>query len=710
MLALFFTIYQKKIKNIMRNSIIILLGLIPTLVLGQFDRSVRPKAGPAPTINIKNSEVFQTKNGITVILSENHAIPKVSFDLVMGSDPILEKEKAGLSNIAGEMIMSGTSKRDKDKLDNEVDYIGASLYADQNSIFLSCLTKYKEKGLELMNDVLINASFPESEFDRIVKQYESSLKSQKSNPSAMASSAKAKANFNNTHPYSEIMTDESLANIKLEDIKNYYKTVFTPQGSYLVVVGDINLEQTKSLVEKYFSSWTGSAAYKNDNLTPKPANGSQVYFVNKTGSVQSVINVTYPMNVKPGSDDEIGLSVLNNLLGGSGFSSRLMQNLREDKAYTYGCYSSFNIDDYGSVFTAGGNFRNEVTDSAITQILYEIARITEEYATDEELNLIKSSMAGSFARSLERPQTIARFALRVTKYNLDKDYYTNYLKKLAAVNKDDILLLAQKYLSSKNVNIVVVGNESILENLKQFDKDGKIDLLDAFGNKVVENKPADISADKLIENYILAVTKSTSIKSASKKLKKIKTYTRITDLSSPQIPIPIKLTEVWLTPNLEGNKMEGQGMVFQKTYFDGKAGGTSAMQGGKVELTADEIAAKSKSVGLFPEMNFNKSGMKYEITGIEVVDGKEMYKLAYDDGASSHVDFYDKETFMKMKSVSTSVEGEETQTTEISYSDYREVNGVMMPYGMTLTAGPMAFEGKVSSFTVNEKVDLNNYK
>tara|TARA_R110000737_G_scaffold182215_1_gene205599 strand:+ start:63798 stop:65882 length:2085 start_codon:yes stop_codon:yes gene_type:complete len=694
----------------MRNSIIILLGLIPTLALGQLDRSVRPKAGPAPTINIKNSEVFQTESGITVILSENHAIPKVSFDLVMGADPILEKDKAGLSNIAGDMVMSGTTRRDKDKLDNEVDYIGAYLSADQNSIFLSCLTKYKEFGLDLMADILSNATFQESEFDRIVKQYESGLKSQKSNPSAMAASAKAKANFNSNHPNSEIMTEESLKNIKLDDVKNYYKNVYTPKGSYLVVVGDITIEETKILVGKFFRNWTGSEAYKNNNLTSKPATGSEVFFVNKTGAVQSAVNITYPINIKPGSDDEIGLSVLNNLLGGNGFSSRLLQNLREDKAYTYGCFSSFDISDYGSTFSASGNFRNDVTDSAITQILYEIGRLTQEYATDEELNLIKSSMAGSFARALERPQTIARFALRVAKYDLDKDYYKNYLKKLAAVNKEDILLLAQKYLSSKNVNIVVVGNEAILGSLKKFDKDGKITLLDAFGNGVIESKSADITADQLIEKYILAVTKTSSMKSATKKLKKIKTYSRVTDLASAQIPIPIKLTEVWMTPNLEGNKMEGQGMVFQKTYFDGKSGATSAMQGGKQELGAEEIAAKAKSIGLFPEMNFKKTGMTYEIKGIEVVDGKDMYKLAYNDGESDHVDFYDKSTFMKMKSVTTSKEGEETQTAEISYSDYREVGGVMMPYSMSLTAGPMTFDGKISSLTINEKVSLDSYK
>ncbi len=694
----------------MKNLIIILVALFPALVWGQIDRSIRPTAGPAPTINIKNSEVFKTSNGITVILSENHSIPKVSFDLVMDSDPILEKEKAGLANIAGEMIKSGTSNRDKDKLDNEIDYIGASLSADQNSIFLSCLSKYTDKGLELMTDILFNANFPQSEFDRIVKQYESGLKAQKSNPGQMANSAKSKANFDNSHPYSEIMTEESLKNISLEDVNSYFKTVFTPKGSYLVVVGDINLEQTKELVEKYFVSWDGPAAYVNNTLKAKPANGGQVYFVNKPGAVQSVVSITYPIDVIPGSKDEIGMSVLNNLLGGSGFGSRLMQNLREDKAYTYGCYSGFNIDENGSTFSAGGNFRNDVTDSAITQILYEIGRMSKEAATDEELELIKSSMAGSFARSLERPQTIARFALKVTKYNLDKDYYTNYLKNLAAVNKDDLLLLAKKYLSAENVNIIVVGNESIINNLKPFDSNGKIEKLDAFGAKVVEIVAADITADKLIEKYILSVTESSSMKSAKKKLKKIKSYTKISELSAEQIPFPLQMTDVWITPNKEGNKMEAQGMTFNKSYFDGTSGGSSSMQGGKVKLSDDEIAKKSKSKGLFPELNYSTSGMIYSLKGIETIDGNPMYKLEYSDGESSNIDYFDKTTFLKMQTISTKKQGDEVVSTEMTFSDYRDTEGIMMPYSVSLAIGPMILVGTVKEIKINEKVNLDSFK
>ncbi|MBU2018510.1 MAG: insulinase family protein [Bacteroidetes bacterium] len=694
----------------MKKISILLLLLAPQIFFAQVDRSIKPKAGPAPKINIKDSEVFTLSNGLTVILSENNKIPRVSYSLTVGSDPRPEGSKAGLGDITGQLIMSGTNKRDKDQLDKEIDYIGASLSASSSAIFMSSLTKHMEKGLDLMQDVLLNANFPKSEFDRIVKQSEAGLKSIRSSADGMAQNASAKINFEAGHPNSEVMTEETLANITLEDVKGLYKKNFSPKGSYLVITGDINRADAEKMANKYFGNWTGDAAFKLGNLKGKPVSGNQVYFTKKPSAVQSVISVNFPINAKPGDQDQIALTVLNNIMGGGAFGSRLMQNLREDKAYTYGCRSSLDFDELGSIFSASGSFRNEVSDSAITQIIYEIKRITEGYVTDEELNLTKSSMAGSFARSLESPSTVARFALNTKKYNLPADYYQTYLKKLEAVTKEDILLMAQKYFTPKNMNIIVVGNENIIEKLKPFDKDGKIELLDPFGNEAKEIKKADITADKLIENYVLATTASTSMKAAAKKLKKIKSVSKEVELSAAQIPFPLKMTEVWMAPNMEANKLEGQGMVFQKSYFDGKTGGSSSMQGGKKELTAEETAAKAKSSGLLPEMNYNLTGMKYEISGIETIDGKEYYILKTNDGEAEAMTYFEKGTWMKVKIISTSEEEGQSVTSEVTYDDYKDVNGIKMAHKTSITAGPMSLNGVVKEIKVNEKVDLSTFK
>jgi predicted Zn-dependent peptidase len=696
--------FQNLNKREMKKIFTILLAVSPFFVTAQVDRSKQPVPGKAPVINIKDSEVFRTDNGITVILSENHKLPRVSFDLVMGSDPRMGK--AGLSDMAGSLIMSGTSNRTKDQLDKEVDYIGASLSADNSSITLSCLTKHVTKGFDLMSDVLLNASFPESEVERIRKQNQNNLTSTKSDAASMATNATVKVNFPN-HPFGEVMTEESLNSITREDIINYYKSNFTPNGSYLVIVGDITKEEAKKMVESYFGSWKGGEVFKSDLGNGKPANGNQVFFVKKPGAVQSVVYITFPMKIKTGDKDQLALSVLNGILGGGGFGTRLFQNLRENKAYTYGCYSTLNVTENGSWMSAGGNFRNAVTDSAIIEILKEFAVITTDLVKDDELSLTKSSMSGGFARSLERPQTIARFALNIIKNKLDQDYYKSYLQRLDAVTKEDVLAMAKKYLTAKNCNIIVVGNEEIVEKLKVFDSDGKVQFLDPFGNPLKEGKPADITKEQLFDKYISVVTQTKNSKELAKKMKKFKSFESKTELSNPQFPAPFMMTNYWVSTNVEAQKLEGMGAVMQKSYFDGKAGYVYS-QGKRTEMTNEEIAKKSKTPGIFPELHHKEQN--FTLTGIENIDGKEMYVVKQVDGEEESFIYYDKTSFLKEKVVSIRKQEEETSETTITYADYKDVGGFLFPHTTSIGFGPFVMTGKVTSIVLNKKPDLSSFK
>lgn len=698
---------------------IIAIGLfVPTILFGQIDRSIRPEAAPAPTINIKDSKVFTTENGITVILSENHKIPRVSYNLVMGSDPMLEREKAGLSNIAGTLVMSGTSNRSKDVLDNEVDNIGATLEADYNSIYMSSLTKHSNKGLTLMADVLMNANFPQSEVDRIIAQNESNLTSTKSDGGSMASNAISAANFPKGHPYGEIMTFETLANIDRSSIVEYYNAMYSPKGSYLVVVGDITVEETKAMVATYFSKWTGKDAYVTNWGTGKFNTGNRVLFVEKPGAVQSVVYVSFPMNITPSHPDYLKLKVLNNIMGAGGFTSRLMQNLREDKAYTYGCYSRLNVTNDGSWLSAGGNFRNEVTDSAITQILLELDRITDNFVTDKELDVAKSSMSGSFGRSLETPSTVARFALSIIRNELPKNYYQTYLKQLEAITKQNLLDVAQKYWTGSKCNIVVVGNDEVVSSLMKFDTDGKIERLDAFGNEQVEKVPSDLTADEVIENYLSAVipnVKAKKKKKLAKKrkkfFKKIKSMELTVEMTSEQVPFPITLKSVWMSPNINAQLTEGRGMVFASSYSDGTVGQKQAMGVGKSEMTSEEIAENNKSIGIVPEYNYGTTGMEYEVVGIEIFNKKECYVIKTSGDNSTTFQYFDRTSFMKIGSMTVETTGEETNSETRIFSDYVEMNGIMFATVITVSTGQANLNGKVTSRVINgEEIDLAPFK
>ena len=685
------------------KSLYLLMALILTnSVFAQLDRSQRPAPAAAQKINIPASQVFTTANGITVILSENHKIPKVSIELSLGNTPRLEGSKAGLADFTGSLLMSGTTARSKDQLDREIDFIGANLSAGSSSMYLSCLTKHLSKGLDLMTDVLYNANFPESEIERIRKQNLSGLQSTKADAGQMASNATRAVNFPN-HPLGEIMTEATLQTISREDMLAYYKSTFTPQGSYLVVVGDITRAETEALVQTYFASWQGGPAYQGELGKGQFDKGNRVIFVKKPGAVQSVVYVTFPIDIRAGHKDQLTLNVLNGILGGGGFGTRLMQNLREDKAYTYGCYSSLNITENGSWMSAGGNFKNAITDSAITEILKEFAGIIEAQVKDEELSLTKNNMAGGFARSLERPQTIARFALNTIKQKLAPDYYQKYLQQLEAITKEDVLRVAQQYFTAKNCHIIVVGNEEILPKLLPFDSDGKIEKLDAFGAAIKETKTADISADELIANYAMALTGTSTIKAAIKKVKAIKSYVRVSEISSAQIPFALSSTDYFWDKSKEASKMEMPGMVLQKSYFDGASGYTFSMQGGREDLKAEEISAKQKTSGLIPELNYKSRGMTYEIKGIENIDGEDCYVLYSTDGMSESFDYFSSTSFMKLRTTNLRKMEDEPIETTTTFSDYKDINGFKFGHAFSLSVGKMTLSGIVKSIEVNPK-------
>lgn len=685
------------------KSLYLLMALILTnSVFAQLDRSQRPAPAAAQKINIPASQVFTTANGITVILSENHKIPKVSIELSLGNTPRLEGSKAGLADFTGSLLMSGTTTRSKDQLDREIDFIGANLSAGSSSMYLSCLTKHLSKGLDLMIDVLYNANFPESEIERIRKQNLSGLQSTKADAGEMASNATRAVNFPN-HPLGEIMTEATLQTISREDMLAYYKSTFTPKGSYLVVVGDISRAETEALVQTYFATWQGGPAYQAELGKGQFDKGNRVIFVKKPGAVQSVVYVTFPIDLRAGHKDQLALNVLNGILGGGGFGTRLMQNLREDKAFTYGCYSSLNITENGSWMSAGGNFKNAVTDSAITEILKEFAGIIEAQVRDEELSLTKNNMAGGFARSLERPQTIARFALNTIKQKLAPDYYQNYLQQLEAITKEDVLRVAQQYFTAKNCHIIVVGNEEILSKLLPFDSDGKIEKLDAFGAAIKETRTADISADELIDNYAMALTGTSSKKAAIKKVKAIKSYVRVSEISSAQIPFALSSTDYFWDGSKEASKMEMPGMVLQKSYFDGTSGYTFSMQGGREDLKAEEISAKQKASGLIPELNYKSKGMNYEIKGIENIDGEDCYVLYTTDGESESFDYFSSTSFMKLRTTNLRKMEDELIETTTTYSDYKDINGFKFGHTFSLSVGKMTLSGTVKSIEVNPK-------
>ncbi len=666
--------------------------------LEKIDRTKAPLPGPAPQINLGTYDKFTLDNGLKVIVVENHKLPRVSFQLFIDSDPVKEEDKAGYVSMAGQMLKQGTSSKTKAQIDEDIDFIGASLNTNANGMFGSSLKKHSNTLLTIMSDILLNPSFPEDELEKIRKQTISSLATAKNDANTIASNLRAVLNYGKEHPYGEIVTEETVKNISVEDCKKYYNTYFKPNISYLIVVGDITKTEAETMANKYFGNWKKGEVKEHKYDVPQLPKFTTVDFVDKPGAVQSTIAITYPIEFKPGNPDAIKASVMNNILGGGVFSGRLMQNLREDKAYTYGARSSLSSDPIIGEFNAGASVRNEVTDSSITQFIYEMRRIIVEEVDEKDLQLVKNSMNGRFARSLESPQTIARFALNIARYNLPPDYYATYLEKLSKVSVADVLEMAEKYIKPENAHIIVVGNKKeVADKLGQFSADGKVHFYDMYGNDWVDLKPAPegVTAETVINGYIDAIGGIDRLS----KLKSLKT-----EMTAKMMGQTINITTLNKAPNKFKTEMKMGAMVVQKQVFDGKKGKASGMQGSQ-EITGEDLEDLKLQSTLNMETKWKELGYNLKLLGIENINGKDAYKVEVNDPlGNTYWDYFDIETNLKIKSLRVEETPQGAMTIETNLSDYREVDGIKYPYVRSQSFGPQSLDMTVTKIEVNKTI------
>ncbi|MBL4702991.1 MAG: insulinase family protein [Flavobacteriales bacterium] len=700
--------------------------LIATMALGlnaqvTIDRTKAPLPGPAPKLNIGKAINFQLENGLKVIVVENHKLPKVSFQLTVDMDPVLEEDKVGYASMAGDLISAGTATMTKSQIDEEVDFIGGSLSTFSNGMFASCLTKHQDKLLSLVSDMLLNPAFPQEELEKLKNQATSALKSSKTNPNAIIGNVGSVLRNGPNHPYGELQNKAHIEAINIEDCKLFYKTYFRPNISYLVIVGDITAQQARKLATKYFGKWEKAEVPRHAYKQPTADWDTRVAFVNKPGSVQSVINVTYPVSLKPGDADELTAKVANAILGGGVFSGRLMQNLREDKAFTYGARSSLRSGKLVGSFTAHASVRNEVTDSSITEFMLELNKMANEKVKQSELDLIKNNMNGTFALSLERPQTIARFALNIERYGLPKDYYDTYLERLAKITIDDIARVSKKYIRPQNAIILVVGNkEECAHKLAQFAKSGKVELYDFQANPLVEKVakalPDGLTGDKVYEDYIFAITGETNMKKAVKKFKKIKDITTIASAKMEQMGQSFTLVMTTKAKSSGMSKMEikiqEMGMVVQSSVYNNGKGYSKNMQTGKKNLEGDELErAKEQSI-IDKDVKMKELGYSMKLISIEEINGKDAYKVEVKDkkGDLSY-DYFDLDSKFKVYSTSSSKgpDGEMVASTA-ELSDYREVNGIKYPYKRLVMAAGQEIDFTVTKIEINSKIDNSEFE
>lgn len=678
----------------MKKTIIVLSSLFLTLTMQAQDRT-QPKPGPAPTINIKKPETFSLPNGLKVLVVENHKLPRVSFNLSIDNTPYAEGNKKGVDDLTSSLIGNGSTKTSKDAFNEEIDFLGANINFFSSGASASGLSKHSKRILELMAEGALMPNFTQEEFDKEKDKLIEGLKTQEKSVPAVAGRVERVLAYGKNHPAGEYLSEETINNVSLADVKTNYSTYFVPEKAYLVVVGDVKTKEVKKLVEKLFGSWIKATAPRLTYSNPTNVQYSQINFVDMPNAVQSEITLFNTVNLKMGDADFFPVILANQVFGGD-FNSYLNMNLREKHGWTYGARSSVGFDkNMYSQFRANTQVRNAVTDSAITQALYELNRIRTEKVSEEALNNVKAGYIGRFVMQVEKPSTVARYALNIETEGLPADFYENYIKNINAVTPDDVMRVVNKYFLADNLRILVVGKAAEvlpgLESLKI-----PIFFFDKFGNpteKPAMKKaiPAGVTVKTVIDNYINAI-------GGDKAIKTVKSIAYLGSAKIPQAPMPLTYTSKIDSKGrfAEELSMAGMGSLMKQVVNGNTA--YASQQGQKKVMEGKELAEMKESAVLFSEtLLATKAGVT--LSGIEPMNGSDAYTVV--DGDTTY--YFDVKSGLKIAEASTSEQGGQKVTQVTTFADYRDVKGVKLPFNHIMNVG-FELDIKMSEVKINEGI------
>ena len=674
---------------------LLVIFLLSIATNAQIDRSKMPKPGPDPVVKLGTPKTFTLKNGLKVIMVVNNKLPRASANLTIDNKPYFEGEISGVSGMMGSLLGRGTSNISKDDFNEKIDFLGANVSFFSTGAFASSLKKYFPEILGLLADGVMNSKFTQEEFDKEVQITLDGIKSDEKNVTSAARRVENVLTYGKNHPFGEFTSKESVEKITLQDVKNNYATYYKPNNAYLVIEGDINPKKIKKLVKSLFSDWKkGEIPAYNMPETQNVAT-TEINFVNMDNAVQSEITVINNIDLTLGDKDYYAALIANNILGGGG-TARLFMNLREDKGYTYGSYSRLSQNRYAGTFRATASVRNVVTDSSVVEIQKEINKIRYKKVTVEELANSKEEYIGGFVMDVQKPRTVANFALNIARYNLPKDFYENYIKNIKAVTLDDVQNAAIKYFEADKARIIITGKGiDVLNNLEKTDY--VIKYFDKEGNPTEKPEmtlpiPEGVTAETVIDKYVDAIGGK----------EKVATVTSVMMTSTAKVQgIEVTSVDKMAAPNKMSKVISGMGQVFQKVIFDGESGYQEA-RGQKMDMTADQIKEIKASSLPFVDMNY-KTG---KLDRIEPIEGVNYYVIK---SGETEI-FYDTKTGLKYQEVKTMKGPNGDVRMPTIFGDYKEVNGILFPYAIAQKMGPMDLNFVIKEIKINEGVSDADFK
>lgn len=452
----------------------------------EVDRTKMPEGKREINFSFGDLKSFSLKNGVRVYYYNYSKIPEGLLLLSFSAGSVFEDENhSGISNALSQMFLRGTKIRSGEEIEKKLKKLGGELETystlDNLNLKLSILEENFDEGVAILKEIIEVPGFKEKEWENLKSEIISKIIRQKDSNQSMATQGILKNLYKN-HPYNHhwLGEVESIKNLKVEDIKNFYESFINPESLNLIYIGPLKIEELKRKLE-IFENWKKER--KPLKLISKPENlkNMEVYFIEKPKSAQSFITFSF-LSPSPTDPEYPAFQIGNHILGGY-FMSRLNMKLREEKGFTYGARSSINPLKFGSFWTFRVPVDIKFTKDALKEIFKELKALSKEKPINmEEFEKAKNNLVLGLPSRFESPDNLLSFIESISTFDLPLDYLNRYPEKLKNVKLEEVQKVLERYMKDEKYLILIVSDkERIMDELKEFNFE-KVVFCDSFGN------------------------------------------------------------------------------------------------------------------------------------------------------------------------------------------------------------------------------------